>query len=332
VLRVLDDVKRLRELYDEGATDDARPEPVPPAPADSSLFARQALQATLAGVVSFVIGRAISETRWPWAVLASVVVFQRSTTAGDTVVRAWQRVVGTVLGIAAGASLAIVLAQHRGAEVALMFVCVFLAFYFIRVSYAWSMAWMTALLALLYGVLGRFDPSLMVVRLEETIVGAGLGALAALLVLPERAEGRVREGAATILRGVAERLRGRGSSRGLERQLRTLREQVRPARRSPFVRARSTAQIARHVAVLVYSARHLAELRIDERARGVVLGQSDLADALADALEKGAPAPRPHREPASWPDDPEERRVVHWLSRIDDALEALGRELGDARA
>jgi uncharacterized membrane protein YccC len=331
VLRVLEDVKQLREGFAAGDTEEQRAEPAPAPPPDIGLFARQALQATFAGLLSFAVGRAISDQRWAWAVLASLVVFNRSTTAGDTLLRAWHRVVGTALGITAGASLAIVLAGHRDAEIALMFVCVFLAFYFLRVSYAWSMVWMTALVALLYGVLGRFDTTLLVVRLEETIVGAGFGALAALLVLPERTEGRVRDGAVQILRGVAERLRGGAvSSRALERQLRTLREQVRPARRSPFVRARSTASIARHVSVLVYSARHLTQLRFDDRARGVADRQSALADSLADALENDELVSVAHRERMSAV-APEQRRVAHWLTRLDDALDALGDELA-ARA
>lgn len=331
VVRVLEDVKHLRELFARGETERESIEPVAPPPPDVGLYARQALQATFAGLLAFAVGRAISEERWAWAVLASLVVFNRSTTAGDTLLRAWQRVIGTALGITAGASLAMVLAGHRNAEIALMFVCVFLAFYFLRVSYAWSMVWMSALVALLYGVLGRFDTSLLVIRVEETIVGAGFGALAALLVLPERTEGRVREGAAAILRGVAERLRGGSvSSRTLERQLRTLREQVRPARRSPFVRARSTAAIAKHVAVLVYSARHLAQFQFDARARDVVEVQSELAESLARALENSELVSVEHRERLSAI-SPEERRVAHWLSRIDDALDALGSELA-ARA
>ena len=74
---------------------------------------RQAIQATVAGGLAILAGYAVSSTRWFWAVIASFVIFNRATTRGDILMRAWHRILGTVIGVLAGILLATVVRGHR---------------------------------------------------------------------------------------------------------------------------------------------------------------------------------------------------------------------------
>ncbi|MDT0350988.1 FUSC family protein [Pseudonocardia charpentierae] len=56
----------------------------------------------------------------------------------------------------------------------------------VRISQALMAFWVTAVLALMYGLIGQFSLETLELRIEETAVGAVMGMLAAFLVLPRR--------------------------------------------------------------------------------------------------------------------------------------------------
>jgi uncharacterized membrane protein YccC len=58
-----------------------------------------------------------------------------------------------------------------------------MAFYFIQITYAVTIFWFTIALALLYSLLGRFSVDLLVLRIEETVIGAVIGIAVAVLLL-----------------------------------------------------------------------------------------------------------------------------------------------------
>lgn len=145
---------------------------------------RQALQVTLAAALAIIAGEFISPRRWYWAVIAAFVVFAGTSTRGDTLGKAWQRILGTLAGIASGAIVATVVGGNVAITAVLMFVCIFLAYYLFQVAYGLMIFWITTLLALLYGLLGQFSFGLLVLRLEETAAGAAIGVAVAALVLP----------------------------------------------------------------------------------------------------------------------------------------------------
>ncbi len=60
---------------------------------------RQAVQATLGGAFAHGIGKVLSDERWYWAVGATRWVFVDTTSRGETLVRGFRRVLGTVIGI-----------------------------------------------------------------------------------------------------------------------------------------------------------------------------------------------------------------------------------------
>ncbi|MDX2590939.1 MULTISPECIES: FUSC family protein [Streptomyces] len=164
------------------------PAPVAPAPPAGSGLARvttrQAVQAVAGAGFALVVGQLVSGQRWYWAVGATWWVFVNTASRGETLVRGFRRVLGTVIGI--GLGLLVALPVH-GAPVptaVLVAVAVFGIFYTAAVSYTWMMLWVTLLAELLYGLLGVLGPGLLALRLTETAVGALGAMLAVLFVLP----------------------------------------------------------------------------------------------------------------------------------------------------
>ncbi len=164
---------------------------------------RQAVQAATAGTGALLAGHLLSDARWYWAMIAAFVVFNRATTADETIARAWQRILGTALGVPTGLVIAEAAAGHTTIELPVLFVCIFGAYYFLRVSYSWTVVFFTTALALLYGLLGRYSPGLLVIRLEETMLGAAAGILAAFFVFPSRSAAKTEAEMAGVLREVA---------------------------------------------------------------------------------------------------------------------------------
>lgn len=163
-----------------------------PAPAPSALpgiglarpTTRQAFQATAASTLALLVGQLLSEERWYWAVGTAWWIFVNTASRGETLVRGFRRVFGTVIGIAVGLLVAIPLHGAPAPTAALVAVCVFGIFYTAAVSYSWMMLAVTVMVSLLYGLLGVLDPSLLGLRLAETGAGALCAALAVVLVLP----------------------------------------------------------------------------------------------------------------------------------------------------
>lgn len=150
---------------------------------------RSALQITLAAAIAMTLGLALSRERWFWAVLASFLVFSNTNSRGDTAIKALQRSIGTLFGIAFGLVLASLLSHQMGIAIAVSIVCVFLAFYFLQISYATMTFFISIVLCLIYGMMGVLTFDLLKLRLEETLIGAIAGTLVAFLVLPARTRG-----------------------------------------------------------------------------------------------------------------------------------------------
>lgn len=149
--------------------------------------ARAATQVSLAAALAMVGGNALSSAGWHWAVLASFLVFTNTQSRADTAVKAFERSVGAFAGLILGSGAAILLQGNLPASLVLIALCVFLAYYFIQVSLGMMIASITVVLALFYGLFGRFSPDLLALRLGETLVGAAAGVLVAFVVMPKRA-------------------------------------------------------------------------------------------------------------------------------------------------
>ncbi len=80
----------------------------------------------------------------------------------------------------------------------------FLAFYFLQAAYGMMVFWITILISLLYGLLGFFSPALLVLRIEETAIGAVIGILVAMFVLPTRSRDIFTQAAQSFLRALSD--------------------------------------------------------------------------------------------------------------------------------
>jgi uncharacterized membrane protein YccC len=203
---------------------------------------RQAIQVSVATSLAIFAGELISPARWYWAVIAAFVVFAGTTSRGDLLNRGLQRVIGTIGGVFAGVGLAAWVGEARLPALILMFGCVFFAMYLVRVSQALMAFWITAVLALLYGLIGQFSTQTLLLRVEETAMGATLGILAGYLILPKRtrdvfgeALDEMVDAADEVLAAATQRLLGRPTllsplvmARDMDVALGTLRIRAKP--------------------------------------------------------------------------------------------------------
>ena len=227
-----------------------------------ALTTRQAVQVGVATSLAIVGGELISPSRWYWAVIAAFVVFAGTSSRGDVLTRGRDRVIGTVGGVIAGMALAFVVDGAVVPTLVLLLVCLFLAIYTVRISPGLLAFWITALLALLYGLIGQFSVETLVLRIEETAIGATLGMLAGFLILPTgtreafgTALDEVVDATYAVLDAAVERILGRPVAvapvelaRDLDAALGVLRQRAHPLD-NPLPRRRGRSSYARAVRV-----------------------------------------------------------------------------------
>jgi uncharacterized membrane protein YccC len=151
------------------------------------------VQTAVAAGAAITLGAWISSGRWYWAALTTFVVFIGTSSRGETLSKGWQRLIGTLGGVLAGVLVAAPLSGRLAPALALIIVCVFLAFYLQRVSHGLLAFFITVLLALMYGLIGQFSVEVLALRLEETAIGAVSGVLASYLILPISTRETIRE-------------------------------------------------------------------------------------------------------------------------------------------
>jgi uncharacterized membrane protein YccC len=289
-----------------------------------SLTSRQAIQVAVAGALAIVLGRQVSETRYYWAVIAAFIAFTGTATRSETFIKAGNRVLGTLLGLGAGVGLVHLTAGHTMWVLVAVVTSMTCGFYVVNVSYAGMIFFVTIMVAQLYSVLHEFSPGLLVLRLEETAVGAAVGVAVALLVLPTSTRDTVRaarrqyfDALAGLLRATATRLGGEPvepkalagetdeeEPAGLEELIRTLDLRLRqlalvarPLTRSlgrpliwrndpRVVRHRLTlhSDLNRQIRALAMAGRRAPERVADPELVEACAALADAASALAEAV------------------------------------------------
>ncbi|MBA3907234.1 MAG: FUSC family protein, partial [Pseudonocardiales bacterium] len=269
--------------------------PAQPASAGLALTTRQAIQVGVATSLAIVGGELLSPARWYWAVIAAFVVFAGTTSRGDVLTRGRDRVLGTIGGVIAGMALAFIVNGAVVPSLVLLLVCLFMAIYLVRVSPALMAFWITAVLALLYGLTGQFSIETLLLRVEETAVGAVLGMLAGFLVLPTGTRAAFGTALDTMVGAVhavldtsVERLLGRpvaaapvDLARDMDAALGVLRLRTRPLD-SPLPSRRGRSSYSRALRVFT-SVDHYARLlaRLSDTVRA-----PDWADTLVPAVAR----------------------------------------------
>ncbi|MEZ0349488.1 FUSC family protein [Mycobacterium sp. pR1184] len=163
---------------------------------------RQAIQVTIAASLAIITGELVSPARWFWAVIAAFVIFAGTNSWGETLTKGWQRLFGTLLGVPCGMLAATLFANDKTASLAAIFVCLFCAFYFMTVTYSLMTFWITTMLALLYGLMGQFSFGVLMLRIEETAIGAVIGVTVAILVLPTNTRTAIRDDTRAFLQAL----------------------------------------------------------------------------------------------------------------------------------
>ena len=145
---------------------------------------RIAAQAAGAAILAMIGGEMLSHDRWYWAVITVFVVFSRTQSRGEVLLKTLRRIAGTVLGVLAGIGIVWLAGDAHALKLGLLPVAVFLTFYFFNERYSVMIFFLTILLALLYSLTGQFTPSLLWLRLGETAIGGLSSLLAAAVLLP----------------------------------------------------------------------------------------------------------------------------------------------------
>ncbi len=331
----------------------------PAAPTGLHPATRAAVQVAVATALATGLGELISPNRWYWAVLAAFVVFNGTTSRGQILSRAWQRVLGTLGGVVAGVLLAALVGSNAPVQLGLIVVCVFAAFYLVRVSSALMVFFITVLLAMLYGLLGTFSVAVLELRILETAAGAAVGIAAAFLVLPTGTRNDVGAKITACLDALDELLRdataavatGRATTdlvagaRDLDDALAALDAAAEPLAHGVVLRVRTTTRLwLRVVRVADRYSRSLARaghsattlnapsVGVGEALTAATARVHEHLGALRTRLDGGHPEPVHPAEPAlvavleldgrSPRDDGARplRQAVYALARIDRAL------------
>ncbi|MFJ2632270.1 FUSC family protein [Streptomyces sp. NPDC087422] len=171
-----------------------------------SLTTRQAIQVAVAGTLAIVIGRELSEARYYWAVIAAFIAFTGTATRSETFIKATNRVVGTLLGLGAGIGLAHLTAGHTLWVIAVIVLSMSCGFYLVSLSYAAMIFFVTIMVSQLYTQLHEFSAGLLMLRLEETAIGAAIGIAVALVVLPTSTRDTVSSARGSYFAAVGELL------------------------------------------------------------------------------------------------------------------------------
>ncbi|GGH77519.1 putative membrane protein YccC [Pullulanibacillus pueri] len=155
---------------------------------------KKAIQAVVAGGLAITFGYWLSPSHKYWMLLASYLVFLGTASVGRTFVKAWQRFLGTFLGAILGFVLDSLISGFPVVEIPLLFLCIFLGFYLIKISYTLLSFWITMMLAIMYNLLlGGINEQLLSARVLDTLIGAGLGTLSTAFLLPQRTKDKVAE-------------------------------------------------------------------------------------------------------------------------------------------
>jgi uncharacterized membrane protein YccC len=149
-------------------------------------YTRTAIQIGVAAGAAVALGDLLSGRRFYWAVIAAFITFMGASNSGEQVRKAFFRVAGTVIGIAAGSLLVTAIGHHTYWSITVILVALFFGLYLLRVNYSFMVIGVTVLVSQLYAQLSEFSNSLLLLRLEETALGAATAVVVVIVILPLR--------------------------------------------------------------------------------------------------------------------------------------------------
>jgi uncharacterized membrane protein YgaE (UPF0421/DUF939 family) len=320
-----------------------------------------AVRLAVAVAAACAAGSALSERRFYWAVIAVFIAFTGANTAAEQLSRALQRTIGTFVGILIGSLLATAIGPSTW-SLAVIIPALTVGLYFIQVSY-WLMAvGITIMVSELYVQLGEFSNGLLVLRLEETALGAVIAMLAAVLIFPvgtRRAAMRAATGYLDALGSLITRLpeslldppgarRLSADSRALDDALQQLRATAHPLTWYPSRRDAVEHRLAMIIASSDFARKLASEAdrvaQLDDRSAGRLREALEPQQATLKALraaihgerngatlhpivDRLAALDRDLSEVGAGQADPR-RKMLRTLGSLDATLVELGGNLG----
>lgn len=164
---------------------------------------RMAIQMAVALGAAFLVGHVVFAHRWAWVVLTAFIVNSGTRGRLDVAYKSVLRVLGAGLGTLLALGAALHTGAHDGSTVVLMLAAVFLGLWLRPLGYAWWALFVTIALALLQGFEGGSAGEVLMLRLQEIVVGALLGVAAAWFVWPVRSTEVLRRRLADALATMA---------------------------------------------------------------------------------------------------------------------------------
>ncbi|MEU6704990.1 FUSC family protein [Streptomyces wuyuanensis] len=342
----------------------------PPVPGPRGLrrpATRAAFQVAAGSALAIVCGELISPERWYWAVLACWMVFFNTASTGEIMVKGYRRVLGTLAGVVVGLGAAAFAGGDPWLAFVLVMACVFGMAFTAPWSYAVGTFFVTLMLGSLYSLLHTYTTGVLVVRIEETVLGVVCGVLAALVVLPigtgARADRYLHETLLRLgdaVRGLHARLTAREAGHGagageclelareLDESLERLRASVTPLTHPLAPQRLRRGRALYTLGLLDTCAYHVRALAVAVPETRAGTGRAQAAAepldevvarldtnlrSLADRVSGGTPAPLraapgvTRRGGPVPPESPAGRIVAHF-GRLDDDVLALGGPLG----
>ena len=168
-----------------------------------SLAMRHALRVAIVTAVAVLVTRLLHLPRGYWVTITVLIILQPY--GGATVLKALQRVLGTVAGALLTVALVAVIHDARGLLVAI-FILATICVAFLRVNYLVYAVFLTPTFVLL-AEMSAGDWHLAEVREIDTLIGGALGLLGAWLLWPTPERDRFPELAAQAIRAAAAHLR-----------------------------------------------------------------------------------------------------------------------------
>ena len=232
-----------------------------------------AIQAAIAVAIASYLGILLSDQRWYWAPMAAFMTLT-GTSRGETLVRACMRVSGTLLGLICGILVGPLITGNPNLEWTLIIVSIFLGMFGMKFYFGlWSASIFTFMLTVLLRLMGQFTDEVLILRFEETLLGAGLGAIVSALVLPTSTSKVIREAITKTLKSQAAVLallplkrNDRLLKRDLVKAIRKMEQDLVAVRalavpytgKLSFMRRKEISSIVHHVTFLTHYVKKLA--------------------------------------------------------------------------
>ena len=289
---------------------------------------RHAVQATTAVAAVYVLAAQFPQLERPyWAVGTALVVLCQ--TWSESIKKAAQRVAATFLGLLAAVVLCGVFESQPMIEAVAIFACIFLFSYSVAGSYLWAIFWMSIMIIMMFRLLGQMDHHLVLERMTETLLGAGMAVLVSTFVFPVRAVEQLRSDVPEFLRMVKNVCEGslndalgmasEGGKPGHSKLLANfnkVQDEFLTRQRETVLLRREPSQLRRWIfgmeMLMFYTSDlHYAVLQIQGDLAAVRIHKEilQLRDGISKALDQMTEYPHGH-EPVRVADTEEVRRAI----------------------